>query len=188
MEFIYEIENALSPEMCDKMIKKFQNDDRKGPSLTHGGLNIGTRKSTNLHFSGLGDWKDMDDYMFKVFSKALEEYHTYVSGYTSKEMSNGFFDDVKDEGYFVQEFRPGEYYHWHTDDHSKGNIPRNFTMLLYLNTLEEDQGGCTEFWVGKKVRPKQGKLLIFPSGWTYIHRGAPVKNGGVKYVCGTWMV
>jgi hypothetical protein len=47
MEFIYEIENALSPEMCDKMIKKFQQDDRKGPSLTYGGLNTDTRKSTN---------------------------------------------------------------------------------------------------------------------------------------------
>ena len=188
MEFTYEIENALSPEMCNKMIEKYKKDDRKGPSQTMGGLQKDIRRSNILHFSGLGEWKDMDDYMFNVFSKALKEYQEYIKNYTSEEISCGFFGGVKDEGYFVQEFRPGDFYKWHTDDSSKCKVPRNFTMLLYLNTLEEDQGGCTEFWGGKRVRPKQGKLLIFPSSWTYIHRGAPVKNGGVKYVCGTWMV
>lgn len=188
MEYIYEIENVLSKELCEKLIDKFKKDDRKHQSQTLGGLNRGVRKSTILHFSGLDDWKELDDVMFKVFSKALNEYNEYVTQYTLPDSTASLFSDVKDEGYFIQEFRSGDFYKWHRDDHAVGQVPRNFTMLLYLNTLEEDQGGCTEFWCGKKVRPKQGKMLIFPSVWTYVHRGAPVKNGGVKYVCGTWAV
>lgn len=187
-EFIYEIENALPKEICDKMIKRFQKDDRKGQSMTLGGINRDIRKSTILNFTGLDDWKDIDDTIFKVFSEGLKEYNEYVSRYTVPKITDSLFNNLVDEGYFIQEFRPGEFYNWHMDDSSKMKAPRNFTLLLYLNTLEEDQGGCTEFWCGKKVRPKQGKLLIFPSCWTYIHRGAPVKNGGVKHVCGTWAV
>jgi hypothetical protein len=72
-----------------------------------------------------------------------------------------------------------------TKEHDKPS--RLFSCLIYLNTLEDNQGGCTEFMCGKKVRPEQGKLLIFPSTWTYVHRGAEVKNGGVKYTLGTWV-
>jgi hypothetical protein len=183
MEFIYEIENAIPKEICEQMIKRFQEDDRKGPSQTVGGINRDIRKSTVLHFSGLNEWKDIDDIVFKIVAKALKEYQEYISNYSS---DNVPFEDIQDEGYFIQEFRTGEFYKWHVDSNGKRNIHRNYTLLMYLNTLEEDQGGCTEFWCGKKVRPTQGKVLIFPSCWTYIHRGAPVKNSGVKYVCGTW--
>jgi|TARA_R110001606_G_C15201680_1_gene631777 hypothetical protein len=185
MEFIYEIEEALPKEICEQMIERFKKDDRKGPSSTIGGVNLDIRKSTVLNFSQLNEWKDVDNVIFKVVSKALDEYNEYLSNYAS---GNVHFGEMKDEGYFIQEFRSGEFYKWHVDDRAGDSITRNFTILLYLNTLEEDQGGCTEFWCGKKVQPKQGKILIFPSCWTYIHRGAPVKNGGVKYVCGTWAV
>lgn len=185
MEFIYEIENALPPEICEEIINRYKKDDRKELSSTIGGINRDIRKSTVLPFSQLNEWKDVDNIILKVVSKALKEYHEYLSNYTS---SNINFHDIKDEGYFIQEFRSGEFYKWHVDDNAGDHIHRNFSILLYLNTLEEDQGGCTEFWCGKKVKPKQGKILIFPSCWTYIHRGAPVKNGGVKYVCGTWAV
>ena len=186
MEFIYEIDNAISKEMCDKLIKRFQNDDRKGPSKTFGGVQRDVRKSTILHFSGLDDWKDLDNEVFKIFTKCIKEYGEYVKSYTSGVACEGIFENLTDEGYFIQEYRSGEFYKWHTDDAKKEGVPRNLTCLLYLNTLEEDQGGTTDFWCGKKVKPKQGKMLIFPSCWTYVHRGAPVKNGGVKYVCGTW--
>jgi hypothetical protein len=98
---------------------------------------------------------------------------------------------MRDEGYSIQEMKTGDFYDWHADfdGDTLVNIDGNrcITAIWYLNTLDEDQGGCTEFWGGKKVRPKQGMLLFFPSTWTYLHRGAPVKNSGVKYTCITWL-
>lgn len=189
MEFIYEIKDALPKEICEEMIKRFKSDNRKSKSeLVGGRVNEKVRKSTNLFFSTYEDWKDVDRIMFKVFSDGFSKYEEYINDYTTDRVASHVFSDIKDEGYFIQEMKEGEYYHWHVDDTTKFNKPRSITCLLYLNTLEEDQGGYTEFWCGKKVRPEQGKLLIFPSCWTYIHRGAPVKNSGVKYTCGTWAI
>lgn len=189
MEFIYEIENALPPEICEEIINRYKKDDRKGKSQLAGGIvDEKVRKSTNLHFSTYEDWKDVDRIMYKVFSSGFSKYEKYICDITTDRVASYVFSDMRDEGYFIQEMKEGEFYNWHVDDTVKFNRPRSVTCLLYLNTLEEDHGGCTEFWCGKKVRPEQGKLLIFPSCWTYIHRGAPVKNSGVKYTCGTWAV
>jgi|TARA_R110000823_G_C15782339_1_gene485225 hypothetical protein len=194
MEFIYEIENALPKQICEIIIKRYQKDDRKRPSKTFSDTKD-VRKSNVLNFSYLEDWKDVDDIIFDVFTKGFNKYKeyikTHINGNGDESISHAIcevFTDLLDEGYFVQEYKTGEYYRYHIDDHAKGNTPRTISCILYLNTLEEDQGGCTEFIGGKKIRPIQGKLLMFPSGWTYIHRGAPVKNSGVKYTIGTWAI
>ena len=190
MEFIYEIENALPKEICEEIINRFKKDNRTEEGKVGNGEIISEiRKSTSLNISILKDWKDVDKIMKEVYSNAISQYCDYISRYTVPYLGESLFNNLKDEGYYMQEQKSGEYYNWHFDHLIKvDKDPRIFTCLLYLNTLEEDQGGCTEFWCGKKVRPKQGKILMFPSTWTFIHRGAEVKNGGVKYNIITWMV
>ena len=51
--------------------------------------------------------------------------------------------------------------------------------VYYFNDVEE--GGETEFRGDKVIEPKQSRLVIFPSGWNYIHRGNPVLAGS-KYI------
>ena len=53
-----------------------------------------------------------------------------------------------------------------------------------LNTIEED--GYTEFIDATRVRAKEGRIVIFPSGWTFLHRGYPPKNQR-KYICTGWL-
>ena len=62
---------------------------------------------------------------------------------------------------------------------------RIITFLWYLNTVEE--GGETEFFNGRiSIKPEKGKLLLFPSTWTYIHRGnMPISND--KYILTGWI-
>lgn len=191
MEFIYEIENVLPKDVCEQIIERFKNDNRRGPAKLGGGegrIDYDVRKSTTLGISCLESWNDIDKVLFNAFSKALSEYRLYLEKYTLPKIIEGIYCSVEDEGYSINEMKSGEFYDWHIDDMVKNGKRRAFSCVLYLSTLEEDQGGCTEFWCGKKCRPKQGKILIFPSGWTYIHRSAPVKNSGVKYTCVTWAV
>lgn len=96
------------------------------------------------------------------------------------------FGKMEDEGYFIQEYKQDDFYNWHVDRNKGFKLGRVLSFVLYLNTLNENQGGCTEFINGKKVRPVQGKMVVFPSDWQYYHRGAPVENGGIKYTIGTW--
>ena len=61
---------------------------------------------------------------------------------------------------------------------------RVITFLWYLNDVVE--GGETEFWAKYKVKPEAGKLLFFPSTWTYPHRGMmPISND--KYIITGWI-
>jgi len=192
MEFIYEIENALPKEMCEEMIQRYKDDNNKTDSRLAGGIiDKSIRSSKSLLITGDKKWKDMDDILFKKLNEGLKEYYNYLKKYTTEKVTNSVVSFIRDEGYWIQEMKTGDFYDWHVDfdGDTQTNIHgnRTITAIWYLNTLDEDQGGCTEFWGGKKVRPKQGTLLFFPSTWTYIHRGAPVKNSGVKYTCITWL-
>ena len=57
--------------------------------------------------------------------------------------------------------------------------------MIYLNTIEE--GGETEFlYLKKREKPVEGKLLIFPAGFTHTHRGNPPLKGD-KYILTSWL-
>jgi hypothetical protein len=80
----------------------------------------------------------------------------------------------------IQRTEPSEYYHWHHDQ-SRNSHWKLFTYIIYLNDVEEDSGGTTEFSCGKNIQPKVGKIVFFPSTWTYFHRGKTLEKG-VKYI------
>ena len=87
---------------------------------------------------------------------------------------------IKQMGYCVHKIKKGDKYGWHHDGIL--GYPTFVQMIFYLNTLEEDEGGCTEFIDGKKVRPEVGKILVFPQSWLFPHCGNEVKNKP-KYIC-----
>lgn len=84
-----------------------------------------------------------------------------------------------------QRTRPGEGFHdWHYEN--GGDMPyRKLVTMLYLNTVEE--GGETEFlYLRRRIQPLQGRLLIFPAGFTHTHRGNPPLRGD-KYILTSWL-
>ena len=57
--------------------------------------------------------------------------------------------------------------------------------MLYLNSVTE--GGETEFLYQKRrIKPQQGRLVIFPAGFTHTHRGNPPLSGD-KYILTSWV-
>ena len=88
----------------------------------------------------------------------------------------------------IQKTLPTEGYHvWHLE-HGKGfdNEPRAFVFSIYLNDVEE--GGETEFLhFSKRVQPKTGRIVIWPAGFPYVHRGNPPLSGE-KYILTSWMM
>ena len=80
----------------------------------------------------------------------------------------------------IQKTEKGQYFDWHFDHTDRGEH-RRLAFILYLNTLDENDGGETEFMDGKIIRPEVSKLIIFPSTWTNYHRGCTVL-GKTKYI------
>lgn len=133
--------------------------------------------STDLRISGRDDWKDIDSMLFQSLSQALNgiaAYHPYFA-------ANAF----KDMGYNMQRTKPGEFYHWHVDGGPGEFSQRQLVAIWYLNDVE-GVGGETEFLFQEvKIKPEEGKLVLFPPFWTHVHRGAILKKT-VKYIATTW--
>jgi hypothetical protein len=72
----------------------------------------------------------------------------------------------------------------HVDVGDSISARRFLVFFLYLNDVAE--GGETEFPdLDLTISPECGKLLVFPSIWTYLHRGnVPISND--KYILGSY--
>lgn len=82
----------------------------------------------------------------------------------------------------ILKYDVGEFYKQHYD--TGPQFPRVISALLYLNDVES--GGETEFvHFNIKVKPKAGRLVIFPSNYAYAHIAHPPKKG-YKYVTVYW--
>jgi hypothetical protein len=197
MEFVYEVENSLSKELCEELIEKFRKDDKKSTSCVGGEkIDPSIRKSKVLNLSIYEDWKDIDVILESKLKEGISKYKKYLDNLIPKNISNNIFNSLIDEGYTIQSMSQNDFYTWHIDqfvtrmggEYSTREQRRVITCIWYLNTLEENKdGGSTDFWNTYKIQPKQGSLLFFPSTWTYIHRGSPVKSSNTKYTCITWL-
>jgi len=187
MDFIFEVENSLSSELCENIIKLYENSTGKdrGPIGGNCTIDKNVRSTENLIVSGNPDkeWMKIDEILHKKLRDGLTQYIKYMYKYCPPTIHPDVLFRT-DEGYEIQKMASGDFYDWHFDDDDNG---RKLTAIWYLNTMEEYEGGSTDFWCGKRVTPKQGTLLLFPSTWSFIHREAPVKNGGTKYTCITWL-
>jgi hypothetical protein len=115
------------------------------------------------------------------FDVALRNYYTEtnVKKYTAEDITT---DHVK-----IQKTIPSEGYHlWHVE-HNPGREmeKRVLAYSIYLNTVEE--GGETEFlYQSQRVKPVKGRIVIWPSGFPYVHRGNPPLSGE-KYIVTSWI-
>ena len=182
--------NELSSDFCKDTINKFENDDRKTQGSTMGGVRLEFKKSTDLSISKYKDWKNEDEVFFRSITECLPEYYEDCNQY-GPYFSYAFIGvsdyqniNPSDSGYQIQRTYPGEYYDWHHDGRIINNTIRVLTFIWYLNDIKHD--GYTEFKNGIKIQPEQGKLLIFPAVWSYIHRGFPPKTE-TKYICTGWI-
>ena len=179
--FIYEKRNALPAEACEEMIRRFEAHTaeqylgRIGQTMQE---DASIKKSTDLVVSGKEHWKDVDRALFYSLGIAIKEF---------RETFTYFKGPFKDMGYAIQRTNPGEHYHWHIDGGSHEFSQRQLVAVWYLNDVP-GPGGETEFlYQDVKVKPEQGKLILFPPFWTHEHRGVTLQQG-VKYIATTWVV
>lgn len=90
----------------------------------------------------------------------------------------------------IQKTLPTEGYHlWHTEwggGMGMEGLQRALVFSIYLNDVEE--GGETEFlYFSKRVKPKKGRIVIWPAAFPYLHRGNPPLSGE-KYILTSWLL
>lgn len=179
--FIFERPLALPPVFCDAVIERFEAQPEYQYAGRVGQLRTedpGVKRTTDLVVSNKPDWKDVDQMFFGSLAAAIKEF---------RETYPYFKGPFKDEGYQVQRYRPGEYYHWHVDGGSHELSQRQLVALWYLNDVPGPGGETAFLYQDVAVRPERGKLVLFPPFWTHEHRAA-VMQAGVKYIATTWVI
>jgi hypothetical protein len=182
-------ENALTPEFCEHVIDRFNNDTRVQQGAMFTGVDTNIKNSLDLNIfeclSGDNNWSMEDEVLYKSLHNYVPRYHEALCG---PDKCNFYPINSEDRGYQIQKTLPGKVgYVWHNDAHvlPDGNW-RWLTFIWYLNDVPEEYDGYTEFITGDRIQPKTGTLLLFPATWCMGHRGAPLLQGE-KYICTGWV-
>jgi hypothetical protein len=180
MEFIKQYKNVLGKNFCINTILKFEKDENKQKGSTVFGVTE-QKKTLDLHsdtWSGEG-WT----VIYSVLQDAL---HSCIIKYYD-DLGDKFnpYRITNDSGFQIQKYNANEgKYDFHNDFYNDSRGFRTLTYIFYLNDV--DEGGETEFYNGEKVNAEEGKLLLFPSLWTYSHKGnMPISND--KYIVTGWI-
>tara|TARA_B110000483_G_scaffold201093_1_gene241869 strand:+ start:66 stop:716 length:651 start_codon:yes stop_codon:yes gene_type:complete len=184
MEFIYECDDVFPVDFCNRVIDKFEKSNLKFKGTIGDSITSSIKQSTDLRMYDEPEWVEEEKYFHDMIRKAMKKYETFllkmdVDDEVKKQMSELLMNTYIHPPQ-IQRTEPNEYYHWHHDQSRNSNW-KLFTYIIYLNDVEEDSGGTTEFSCGKNIQPKAGKIIFFPSTWTYFHRGKTLEKG-IKYI------
>jgi hypothetical protein len=190
--FVKEYENSLSSKLCREMIKRFELDSKKRPGKIADGYNPKVKKSIDLDIALYPEWSDVTNILKREIIKCAKDYTSYLkktlySNCINDENENdlfSFFNAVRINNFNIQKTEEGGGFIWHHDESRE--LKRIFVYMWYLNTVDPECGGSTDILNDISIQPVEGKLVIFPASWLFIHRGRLLKSG-VKYICTGWI-
>ena len=186
--FIGIYDGYITEEECNNAIKLYENEDKFNKTLNRiGGENASIlSKQDQQYFAASHNitvWWETLKTMILNYDQAWKHYIKNTGASEAFGQDEFYYTTLK-----IQKTLPTEGYHvWHVE-HGKGfdNEARAFVFSIYLNDVEE--GGETEFLhFSKRVKPKKGRIVIWPASFPYIHRGnSPLS--GKKYLLTSWML
>jgi hypothetical protein len=202
MSFIKEYKNVIPPLLCSFIIDKLEEEQLMGEGrLGDGRVDHNIKKCFDYKISdeivqNSEFWKETNTFLMDLFAKYMQKYLLEYVGpeifqlksieQTKQRLNSVFHGDLKISGMQIQKYIPGCYFKPHVDDIPLG--PRRMVAgILYLNDVDVKDGGSTRFYNGREIQPEIGKIVLFPSTWTYLHQGTELKNG-LKYIITTFAI
>ena len=115
-------------------------------------------------------------FLIKCFKGYMKRYGITFQG--------TFYNDV----FKIHKVRKSEGFHsWHYEKADGFHLDRFVAYMTYLEVPEK--GGETEFLhQSLRIDPVVGRTLIWPAGFTHMHRGNPPLDGEKMYITGWFNV
>ena len=185
--YIKVFDNMLPPAFCNQVMNRYEETKNKvrdwrldlpleaGYDLT----TVSTCLDVNLNrYHDL--WGDLE-------SQLLEYFRIGIHAYMNKCPGCHFPIRYAYEAIRVRKYQPGAEQHFkpHTDTSTLSSSKRFLGAFFYLKDVEE--GGETIFpHINISVKPKRGRMLLFPPYWMYVHAGL-VPISGPKWLVSTYL-
>lgn len=160
----------LSVDQCDSIIDAMYDKTLQDEiQIEH---NSNRSDSAVFMTNGSSLFKEINDKLFKSLDEYNMNYHLQDARFYKND--NIKIQVSEDDGGFCI---------WHSE-WSKSVPLREIVWMVYLN--DNFEGGHTEFkFLNHSEKPETGKLLLFPAGYTHLHRASP-KLKGQKYIITGW--
>lgn len=171
MEFIKTYDDAIDKSICNELIGTFETSKNLRTK------NDDLLKATELFLPCPG--MNLDLYN-KLVILIRQTYNKYKSGNGVLEIHCNTLEQPR-----ITRYEKNQYINIHADTWNLQYASRQVGIIIYLNDVNE--GGNTIFPAyNLSIKPVQGRILMFPSFYTHVHRGeAPVSNS--KYILATWI-
>ncbi len=180
-DFIKTYDGLMEPRFCQRVIdnfeKKEENQERvdreRRPTFTE--LNISKQYQKKDP-----DWIPAQVQMQEKFIECVERYMEEL------DVASDFPTRYAFEEYRIKRYLPKhDEFKDHVDVGDHSSARRFLVCFLYLNDVEA--GGETNFPnLSYSIKPKCGRILLFPPLWLYRHAGTPVISGK-KYIAGSYL-
>ena len=175
-DFIGVYENILPKDLCEEVINFSQQ------------VILGERDKDQSGDMIIKDLGSNIEHLNPELAKKIHSFFidTIFPLYSAKYNIFGAIGPYHIPHFKLQKTLPTEGYHiWHCENNGWGVMQRVGVYTIYLNDVEE--GGETEFlYQSVRVKPTQGTICIFPSGYTHLHRGNPPLSGE-KWILTGWI-
>jgi hypothetical protein len=188
-DFIGMYEDVYVDGFCHHMISEFERVLRGGYCGNRQDSEGVTKtlKQDKFYFLNLRNhcFSDFNgDSPIDIFFNGLQNcFENYVSEYDILKDENIKCTSVK-----MQKSEPGSGYHvWHAEQGPGESANRVLTYILYLNSLDTESAGETEFLYQRmRIPPQENCMVIWPAAYTHAHRGNVVHGDKSKYIITGW--
>jgi hypothetical protein len=186
-DFIGVFNNVFPDGYCKHLISEIDRLEYLGAGATRKqaeNAKAHNKQDFQIYGNGVHSIKDYNNESSpRIFFDGLQQcFNEYVGKYSILDTQ-----EIGAQYFKLQKTRPGEGYHiWHGEK-DKGNTSRVLVFMLYLNTLDYECAGETEFlYQQKRIRPVENTMLIWPAAFTHAHRGNVVHGTNNKYIVTGW--
>jgi hypothetical protein len=174
----------ILPDECKKVIELFEKENELQKTFSrivseNASVNNKADKQLFCNKDNLEVWKNELKVIIANFDIALKNY-------IKESDLLSMVGELNYTSMKIQKTIPGQGYHtWHVEHNPDDASKRVLVWAIYLNDVEE--GGETEFLhFAKRIKPKIGRIVIWPAGFPYVHRGNPPLSGK-KYLLTSWI-
>ena len=177
--YIRVIDDIISIDLCDRIIREYSNSDKFTSAEVSSGLNISIRNCKILSISK----DEMIEFNKDVRKKIDNEVFLSITKiFTLLKDKYEHINITEDSGYELLKYDKGGFYTQHID--SSSNYNRQISCSICLN--DEYEGGEFGFFNRKlKYKLKKGSAIVFPSNFMYPHEIMPITKG-TRYSIITW--
>jgi hypothetical protein len=217
VDFIYTRDNAIPDDLCDELVRRYEEHPDKRPGATGSGVDPARKHSLDLDMDQAPAFRQCGQRLVNILAGHFAEYFRIYPFFGSVNpvlmnpqsgekltitMDNreAVAPDVMRmlvSNYFhlgpLTMLRytagAGGYPHWHAENFPEPSAEAMHRALFFVCYLNDvESGGETEFFFyDTRVAPRRGRLLIAPCGFTHTHRGA-VTLSGDKYIISSWLI